>query len=75
MNIHCKAAVYYTLKVRYPAVYEVTEPCRADIFRKWVLDSVSPDKKDSAVKEKQLEALERLGHLQLELNEYERTSG
>ncbi|TEB39975.1 ATPase [Coprinellus micaceus] len=40
---------------------------------KWVLDSVLPDRaKDDKVKEKQLEALKRLGHHQLELDEYER---
>jgi len=37
----------------------------------WVIDSVtSPDKKEE-VKEKQLEALKRLGHSGLMLNEYE----
>ncbi|PPQ63589.1 hypothetical protein CVT24_004449 [Panaeolus cyanescens] len=39
---------------------------------RWVLDSISPDKKDSVVKEKQLEALKRLGHAELKLDEYER---
>ncbi|KDR82549.1 hypothetical protein GALMADRAFT_87937 [Galerina marginata CBS 339.88] len=39
---------------------------------RWVLDSISPDKKDNAVKAKQLEALKRLGHHELKLDEYER---
>ncbi|KAF8877141.1 ATPase [Gymnopilus junonius] len=39
---------------------------------RWVLDTISPDKKDSAVKEKQMEALKRLGHHELKLDEYER---
>lgn len=30
-----------------------------------------PDRKDEKVKEKQMEALKRLGHHQLELDEYE----
>ncbi|KAF6755848.1 ATPase [Ephemerocybe angulata] len=38
----------------------------------WVLDSVMPDRKDEKVKEKQLEALKRLGHHQLDLDEYEK---
>lgn len=37
----------------------------------YVMDSVSPDKKE-VVKTKQLEALKRLGHLDLKLDEYER---
>jgi hypothetical protein len=43
------------------------------LFVKWVIDTISHDKKDSVVKEKQLEALKRLGHTELKLNEYERT--
>ncbi|KAF9464210.1 P-loop containing nucleoside triphosphate hydrolase protein [Collybia nuda] len=39
---------------------------------RWVLDSVSPDKKGD-VKAKQLEALKRLGHADIKLDEYERT--
>jgi len=39
---------------------------------RWVLDSVAPDKKEQ-VKAKQLEALKRLGHSDLKLDEYERT--
>ncbi|EAU86198.2 ATPase [Coprinopsis cinerea okayama7 len=39
---------------------------------KWVLDSMLPDRKEEKVKEKQMEALKRLGHLDLELDEYER---
>ncbi|KAJ2924127.1 hypothetical protein H1R20_g12973, partial [Candolleomyces eurysporus] len=39
---------------------------------RWVLDSMLPDRKDEKVKAKQLEALKRLGHHQLELDEYER---
>lgn len=39
---------------------------------RWVLDSVMPDRKDEKVKEKQLEALKRLGHHQLDLDEYEK---
>lgn len=39
---------------------------------RWVLDSVSPEKKEN-VKAKQLEALKRLGHSELHLDEYERT--
>ncbi|KAF9478209.1 ATPase [Pholiota conissans] len=39
---------------------------------KWVIDAVAPDKKDNVVKEKQLEALKRLGHKELILDEYER---
>lgn len=38
----------------------------------WAIDALSPDKKDSAVKAKQMEALKRLGHLELKLDEYER---
>ena len=38
----------------------------------WVLDSASPDKKGN-VKAKQLEALKRLGHAGLQLDEYEST--
>ncbi|PPQ85160.1 hypothetical protein CVT25_004167 [Psilocybe cyanescens] len=38
----------------------------------WVLDAVSPDKKDGEVKEKQMAALKRLGHHELKLDEYER---
>jgi hypothetical protein len=37
-----------------------------------VLDSVSHEKKEN-VKEKQLEALKRLGHVGLKLDEHERT--
>ena len=37
----------------------------------WVLDSLSQEKKES-VKAKQLEALKRLGHADLKLNEHER---
>jgi hypothetical protein len=36
-----------------------------------VLESVLPDKKDGKVKEKQLDALKRMGHQELELDEYE----
>jgi len=43
------------------------------LFVQWVIDTISHDKKDSVVKEKQLEALKRLGHTELKLNEYERT--
>ncbi|KAJ2933838.1 hypothetical protein H1R20_g3286, partial [Candolleomyces eurysporus] len=39
---------------------------------RWVLDSMLPDRKDEKVKAKQMEALKRLGHHQLELDEYER---
>ncbi|KAF8895232.1 ATPase [Infundibulicybe gibba] len=39
---------------------------------RWVLEGVTPDKKQS-VKAKQLEALKRLGHANLQLDEYERT--
>ncbi|KAJ2919159.1 hypothetical protein MD484_g1268, partial [Candolleomyces efflorescens] len=39
---------------------------------RWVLDSMLPDRKDEKVKAKQLEALKRLGHHQLELDEYEK---
>ncbi|RXW22493.1 hypothetical protein EST38_g3354 [Candolleomyces aberdarensis] len=39
---------------------------------RWVLDSMLPDRKDEKVKAKQLEALKRLGHHQLDLDEYER---
>ncbi|KAF5315220.1 hypothetical protein D9619_007254 [Psilocybe cf. subviscida] len=40
---------------------------------KWAIEAISPnDKKDTAVKAKQLEALERLGHKELVLDEYER---
>ena len=39
---------------------------------KWVIDAMAPDKKDSVVKAKQLEALKRLGHTELKLDEYER---
>ncbi|KAF8955262.1 P-loop containing nucleoside triphosphate hydrolase protein [Flammula alnicola] len=39
---------------------------------KWVIDAVSPDKKESVVKTKQMEALKRLGHHELKLDEYER---
>ena len=40
--------------------------------KKWVIDAMAPDKKDSVVKAKQLEALKRLGHSELKLDEYER---
>lgn len=33
---------------------------------------MAPDKKDNVVKAKQLEALKRLGHNELKLDEYER---
>lgn len=39
---------------------------------KWVIDAMAPDKKDNVVKAKQLEALKRLGHSELKLDEYER---
>ncbi|TFK70547.1 ATPase [Pluteus cervinus] len=39
---------------------------------RWAFDNMSPTKK-SNVKTKQLEALKRLGHTELELDEYERT--
>lgn len=38
----------------------------------WVVDTIAPDKKDSVVNEKQLEALKRSGHTTLKLDEYER---
>jgi hypothetical protein len=38
----------------------------------WAIDALSPDKKDNVVKAKQMEALKRLGHLELKLDEYER---
>lgn len=34
---------------------------------------MAPDKKENVVKAKQLEALKRLGHSELKLDEYERT--
>jgi hypothetical protein len=37
-----------------------------------MVDAIAPDKKDSVVKEKQMEALKRLGHTELKLDEYER---
>jgi len=37
-----------------------------------MIDTMSPDKKEE-VKTKQLEALKRLGHQALKLDEYERT--
>jgi hypothetical protein len=40
----------------------------------WALDEFLPEKKKE-VKTKQLEALKRLGHGNLELDEYERMSG
>jgi hypothetical protein len=40
--------------------------------QKWAIDAMAPDRKDIVVKAKQLEALKRLGHSGLELNEYER---
>ncbi|KAF4617726.1 hypothetical protein D9613_005830 [Agrocybe pediades] len=48
--------------------------CKAALYYtlRWVLDSVSGDKKDATVKAKQLEALKRLGHHELKLDEYER---
>ena len=42
-------------------------------FVQWAIDAMSPDKKDNVVKAKQMEALKRLGHLELKLDEYERT--
>ena len=39
-----------------------------------MIDAVAPEKKDSVVKAKQMEALKRLGHKELDLDEYERTS-
>jgi hypothetical protein len=47
--------------------YRINKP-----WIQWVLDSVSQEKKES-VKAKQLEALKRLGHADLKLNEHERT--
>ncbi|KAG5654306.1 hypothetical protein H0H81_004725 [Sphagnurus paluster] len=41
---------------------------------RWVLDGISPDKKED-VKAKQLEALKRLGHSDLKLDEYEHIGG
>ena len=39
----------------------------------WAIDALSsPDKKDNVVKAKQMEALKRLGHHELKLDEYER---
>ncbi|KAF5374187.1 hypothetical protein D9758_004594 [Tetrapyrgos nigripes] len=41
---------------------------------KWMIDSFSPNGgKKAQMKTKQMEALKRLGHLELELDEYERT--
>lgn len=54
----------------------VTErvPPRLDLLSfQWVIESINPEKKDEAVKAKQLEALKRLGHAELKLDEYERT--
>jgi hypothetical protein len=46
-----------------------------DITRlQWALDEFLPEKKKE-VKAKQMEALKRLGHGALELDEYERMSG
>ena len=42
------------------------------LVQKWVIDAIVPDKKDSVVKAKQLDALKRLGHSELKLDEYER---
>ncbi|KAF7315169.1 AAA domain-containing protein [Mycena indigotica] len=40
---------------------------------KWALDEFLPERKQQEVKAKQLEALKRLGHAELELDEHERT--
>ena len=49
-------------------------PLRLDLLSfQWVIESINPEKKDEAVKAKQLEALKRLGHAELKLDEYERT--
>ena len=42
------------------------------VIQKWVIDAMVPDKKDNVVKAKQMEALKRLGHNELKLDEYER---
>ena len=66
----CKAALYFTMRVTNTLQYDITSwPTSVQ----WVIDTISHDKKDSVVKEKQLEALKRLGHTELKLNEYERT--
>lgn len=68
--------MYYTMKVsrchtRTRSIRRLTHA-----LPQWVLDSVLPDRaKDDKVKEKQLEALKRLGHHQLELDEYESAFG
>lgn len=66
--------MYYTMKVsthdRACFIRQLTHA-----LPQWVLDSVLPERtKDDKVKEKQLEALKRLGHHQLELDEYESAS-
>ncbi len=45
---------------------------RTNHVGQWVIDALAPDKKDSVVKEKQMEALKRMGHTELKLDEYER---
>ena len=42
------------------------------VHLQWVIDSMSGKEKDAVVKSKQLEALKRLGHSELKLDEYER---
>lgn len=61
--------LYHAGELRHSAI---TGPYPNDkSWMQWVLDSMSQEKKES-VKAKQLEALKRLGHADLKLNEHER---
>ncbi|KAG5645459.1 hypothetical protein DXG03_006004 [Asterophora parasitica] len=53
-------------------VFLLISEIEKDILNEWVLDGISPNKKED-IKAKQLEALKRLGHAGLKLDEYERT--
>jgi hypothetical protein len=62
--------LYHAGELRHSTV---TSPYPIDkSWNQWVLDTVSQEKKEN-VKAKQLEALKRLGHADLKLNEHERT--
>ena len=73
LNVGAKAALFYTLRVclspRVTCHLHIHVPAL-----QWVLDSTSPEKKGD-VKAKQLEALKRLGHAGLQLDEYESMCG
>ena len=53
-------------------IYQHAMTYQSIVPSQWVIDAMAPDRKDNAVKAKQLEALKRLGHSELKLDEYER---